>query len=98
MSQEYLNELNARFDRLERMTLIGAKDVLDIEEAALLTGMSVGHIYRLTSAREIPHYKKNRKLYFNKAELNEWMQEQKVKSVAEIDRQATTYTVTHKIR
>ena len=98
MSQDYLNELNARFDRLERMTLIGAKDVLDIDEASLLTGMSVGHIYRLTSAREIPHYKKNRKLYFNKAELNEWMQEQKVKSVTEIDRQATTYTVTHKIR
>lgn len=98
MNDEILKTIGQRFDRLERLTLIGAKDVLDIDEAAILIGMSVGHIYRLTSAREIPHYKKNRKLYFNKAELNEWMQELKVKTTAEIDRQATTYTATHKIR
>lgn len=92
---EKLRTINSRLERIERLTLIGAKDVLDIDEASLFTGFSRGHLYRLTSERRIPHYKKNRKLYFKKSELEAWMLEDKVLTVEDIESQAATYTTTH---
>ena len=91
-----LQTIDIRLDRIERLTLISAKAVLDIDEASLLTGFSKGHLYRLTSERQIPHYKKNRKLYFKKSELEAWMLEDKVQTAEDIESQATTYVVTHK--
>lgn len=90
-----LQTIDTRLDRIERLTLISAKTVLDIDEASLLTGFSKGHLYRLTSERQIPHYKKNRKLYFKKSELEAWMLEDKVLTVEDIESQAATYTITH---
>lgn len=91
-----LQTIDNRLERIERLTLINAKCVLDIDEASLLTGLSKGHLYRLTSERKIPHYKKNRKLYFEKSELEAWMLEDKVLTVRDIESQAETYTTTHK--
>ena len=85
----------ARLDRIERLTLIAAKNVLDLNEAAMYTGRSIGHLYRLTSERRIPHYKESRKLYFNKQELDNWMQRQRVMTVDQIDSMASTYVATH---
>lgn len=94
MSAEDTKLITERLDRIERLTLLGAKTVLDIEEAALLTGFSTGHLYRLTSGKQIPHYKKNRKVYFNKPELEAWMLDRRVLSETEIQAKATTYTAT----
>lgn len=91
-----LQDLSNKLDRITELTLIGAKTVLNLEETALFTGMSVGHIYRLTSGKQIPHFKKNRKLYFKKAELEDWMLEQKILTEDEIQSRASTYVATHK--
>lgn len=91
-----IQELNNKLDRIEQLTLISSKTVLDISEAAAFTGYSESHIYNLTSRRAIPHYKKNRKLFFKKNELEEWMLERQVKTDKEIESKATTYVVTHK--
>ena len=91
-----LQTIDTRLNRIERLTLIGAKAVLDLDDAVLFTGFSKGHLYRLTSERQIPHYKKNRKLYFKKTELEAWMLEDKVQTAEDIESQATTYVVTHK--
>lgn len=57
-----LEQLNEKIDNLSRLTLISSKTVLDFEETILFTGLSKGHLYRLTSNRQIPYFKKNRKL------------------------------------
>lgn len=88
---DYIQKLNERLDRLEHLTLIAAKSVLDIDEAATLTGFTKGFLYRLTSTRQIPHYKKNRKLYFQKGELEKWMLEQRVMTSDQIDSLAATH-------
>ena len=94
--QPTLLELSEQLGRVERLAAISAKPVLDLDEAALFTGFSKGHIYRLTSERQIPHYKKSRKLYFKKTELEAWLLEDRVLTVAELDSRATTYVTTHK--
>lgn len=95
MEATAIEAMNLKLDRIERLTLLAAKPVLDIEEAALFTGFSVGHLYRLTSGKEIPHYKKDRKLYFKKAELEEWMLETRILTNDEIDAQAQSYILRH---
>ncbi len=89
-------DIAARLDRLEALALIGAKNTLDIDEAALYTGYSKGHLYRLTSRREIPHSKKDRKVYFDKAALDSWMTEDAVPTKAQTEREAARYIMAHK--
>ena len=91
-----LQDLSNQLGRVERLALISAKSILDLDEAVLFTGFSKGHLYRLTSERQIPHYKKSRKLYFKKSELEAWLLEDKIETSASIDSQATTYVVTHR--
>lgn len=93
--QPTLRELSDKLNEVGRYALIGAKPVLDLDEATLFTGLSKGHLYRLTSERQIPHYKKNRKLYFRKTELEEWLTADRVMTAEEIDSEASTYVATH---
>ncbi len=96
MIQEIKNYIDERFDRIETAALLGAKEIIGIEEAALLTGYKVKGIYSLTHERRIPHYKKNGKLYFKKSELEAWMTDTKVLTNAEIHSKAVTYTALRK--
>lgn len=96
MADTTLQDLSNKLDQIAELTLIGSKTVLNIEEAALFTGLSVGHIYRLTSGKKIPHFKKQRKLYFKKAELEAWMLDTKILTDDEIQSKASTYVATHK--
>lgn len=91
-----LQDLSNQLERVEMLTAIRAKTILNLDEAVAFTGFSKGHLYRLTSQREIPHYKKNRKLYFKKTELEAWLLEEKIETSASIESQATTYVVTHR--
>lgn len=94
-TDDKLQALSDKLDRIERISLVGAKNVLDLQEAVILTGFSKGQLYRLTSNKQIPHFKKNQKLYFKKSELEDWMLENKVLSEAEINSRASTYVSTH---
>ncbi len=91
-----IQDLSDKLDRIESLTLIGAKNILDLDEAVLFTGFSKGHLYRMTSEKRIPHFKKSRKLYFKKTELENWMLEQKILTEDEIQSKASTYVATHK--
>lgn len=84
-----------KLNRIEQLSLIGAKSILTLDEAVLYTGLSKAYLYRMTSNREIPHFKKSRKLYFKKSELEEWMLERKIPTKLEIDSMASTYVATH---
>lgn len=92
MSSEEYTALSDRLDRIERLALLTAKPVLNVREAAAFTGFSVKHLYRLTSTRQIPHFKKNAKLLFKKTELEDWLTTCKVLTEEEIERQALAYT------
>lgn len=91
-----IQALSDKLDRIEQLTIISSKTVLDLSEAAVFTGYSESHLYNLTSKKGIPHYKKNRKLFFKKTELEEWLLERQVKTDKEITSRAATYVSTHK--
>ena len=99
MSEEItLQTLSEKLDNIQRITLIGSKSVLDLEETCMFTGLSKGHLYRLTSGRQIPFFRKNRKLYFKKTDLEKWMTETPCASLKDINSQAATYCSTRQMR
>ncbi len=79
-------------ERLELLTsaVLSSKQTLNIDEAAVFTGLSVSYLYKLTSTQEIPHYKpRGKMLYFDRSELETWLKKGKVKTITDIDREAT---------
>ncbi len=83
--QEIISKLAA----IERNTLLAAKNVLTPDDVVQLTGMSKSCLYKLTSTRQIPHYKPNGKMvYFNREELEKWLQSNRVATDEELEREA----------
>ena len=63
-------ELDMRLKQLERMALLGAKNVLSIKDASLLLGKSEKTIRNHLD--EIPHYYGGTGLCFRRDELEAW--------------------------
>lgn len=92
MNEDLLKTILERLDRIEQYSLLAAKNVLNIEDVSILTGLSKSHLYKLTHRREIPHYKPNGKiLYFDREEIERWMKQNRVSSKSEIEEMAATY-------
>ena len=73
-------------------SLLAAKNVLDIDDVVALTGLSKSYIYKLTCRKEIPYYKPNGKLiYFDRQEVENWMKQNRVNSIAEAEQVASKY-------
>lgn len=86
------DDILRKLEEIRQLALLGCKDVLNIKDAATITGMSAQYIYKMVEGREIPHYrsKGGKLIYFDKKELNEWMMSVKVKTRKELDTEATT--------
>ena len=60
-------------------------EILNIQEASKYLKLAKQTLYSFTSKRAIPFFKKGKKLYFKKIELNSWLTEGKQLSKAEIE-------------
>lgn len=68
------------------------KEMLSFNEASAFAGISKSYLYKLTSSRRIPHYKPTGKLiFFNRRELQDWLQKNKISSIDEIEAKAQSY-------
>lgn len=71
---------------------ICGKEILTSREAAAYLGISMSYLYKLSYNREIPHYKPTGKLlYFNRRELESWVQSVRVSTSEEAERGAREY-------
>ena len=86
-----MDDIKRQLDRIEQYSCIASKEVLDLEEAITYTGCARSTLYRLTSAKEIPHYKLGQALRFKKSELDEWLTRTRVATNKEIESKAVTY-------
>ncbi|MDE6263767.1 MAG: helix-turn-helix domain-containing protein [Paramuribaculum sp.] len=66
-------------------TIFCTKEVLTSDEASRYMGISKSYLYKLTMRGEIPHYKPMGKMcYFNRAELEQWLQQNRCATSSEI--------------
>ena len=91
MSKEQLQEVA---DLIAANTLFCTKEVLTSDEVARYMGISKSFLYKLTSSGEIPHYKPMGKIcYFNRQEVEAWLQSNRVATATEISERANRYAM-----
>ena len=89
MSQEelILNKLSEIVNKLDEQNLL-QKTVLNFNEACSYLDVSQSHLYKLTSTRQIPHFcPQGKKLYFNRTELDAWLQRNRQSTNEEIEQE-----------
>ena len=85
----------SKLETIEVYSLLAAKNVLNLEDAAILTGLSKSHLYRLTCTHQIPYYRPNGKIiYFDRGELESWMKQNRIATKQEAEQAAIAYVVT----
>ncbi len=82
--EERLNEMDEQWRRRE----LQRQEVLNTREAAAFLSLSRSHLYKLCNEREIPHYKRGNKIYFQRKELEEWMTGTRIKTSQELQLEA----------
>ena len=85
-------ELQQVADLITANTIFCTKEVLTSDEAARYLGVSKSCLYKWTMERTIPHYKPNGKMcYFNRKEIEAWLQSNRIATDDEINQRAQTY-------
>lgn len=86
------DELKQVADLVTENTIFCTKEVLTSDEAAKYMGVSKSYLYKLTMRQQIPHYKPMGKMcYFNRLEIERWLQNNRVSASSEISQQAQAY-------
>ncbi len=85
-------EIKQTAGELADRVIFTTKEVLTSDEAARYMGISRSYLYKLTMTRKIPHYKPMGKVcYFNRKELEGFLQGNRVATAAEISSKAQSY-------
>jgi excisionase family DNA binding protein len=93
MKEEIISAVFQLLKEIRSYTLLGAKEVINMQECASIVCISKEHLYKLVRDRRIPHYKSQggKLTYFKKSEVEAWMLQNRVKTVAETETDAATY-------
>lgn len=85
-------EMKQMAELIAANTILCTKEVLTTDEAAKYLGVSKSYLYKLTMQQKIPHYKPLGKMcYFNRVELEQWLQSNRVATEDEISQKAQNY-------
>ncbi|KAB2832094.1 MAG: helix-turn-helix domain-containing protein [Caedimonadaceae bacterium] len=88
---EYLQLVEQKIKRLEKL-LISQKNVLTFDEGASYMGVSHSCLYKMTMTGSVPHYKpRGKMIYFDRAELEQWLLQNRITTAYEIEAKAATY-------
>ncbi len=88
---EIIQKLDAIEQRLIEQNLL-QKEIFTFNEACLYLDLSSSHLYKLTSTNAIPCYcPQGKKLYFRRAELDQWLTSNRNKTTDEVEQQASNY-------
>ena len=99
--------INQRLDNIEQLLIeLKAKQIngnprpaeifMNVQQVAEYLSLSVQTIYGLTSRLEVPTIKKGKRLYFKKAEIDEWLLKGRRKTKGEIIEQVHNYLIRNK--
>ena len=88
---EKISHINSLEDSISEVSdrLFVHKEILTTSEACMYLGISESYLYKLTSAKKIPHYKPNGRLvFFNREELKLWaMRNPAISKKLDVDKQ-----------
>lgn len=87
--------IDEKLDRIEKLTLLNAKEAFTMDDAAAYTGLSKGYLYKLVHLKKIPYYKSEggKQTYFAKTELTRWLLKYRVSTTEEAQEAAAAYVI-----
>ena len=80
--QELLPEV---IQELQLIQSTSSEEFMDAQKSAAYIGDSLSSFYRRTSDRDIPFYKRGKKIFCKKSELIAWLESGKKKTTKEIE-------------
>lgn len=96
MEQEIMKRLDAIEKRIQQSLLL-SKPILNFQEFCTFCGISESHGYKLTSNRQVPHFKPGGKMvYFRRVEVEEWLLSNPVKSNDQLEAEAISQFIGHR--
>lgn len=97
LKSKNMNEILKRLDRIEQLsvaTTVATKNILNLNEVALLLGLSKSWVYKAVMERTIPCYKPNKGLvYFDRSEIEALVKQNRIATAEEINLEAEKYMV-----
>lgn len=88
---EYLQRIDERQQSIENL-MLSQKNVLTFKEGATYIGVSDSCLYKMTMIGSVPHYKpKGKMIYFDRAELEKWLLQNRITPADELEAKASTY-------
>ena len=73
-----------------------ADQYLTVEEAAEFLSLSIPTIYSKVSKRELPYMKRGKRLYFSREDLESYLEDGRVKTIKEVEREADRFLSTQR--
>lgn len=99
LKQLFAENFDKLSEQITKNVISTTKEVQTSDEAARYLGISKSYIYKLTMMQAIPHYKPMGKMcYFNRLELEQWIQSNRVATADEIIQQAQAYCMKKPLR
>ncbi len=89
-----MEELKQELNTIKAYCLLAAKNVLCLDDVALLTGLSKSYLYKMTCQKQIPYYRPSGKqIYFDRSEIETWMKQNRVQTQQEAEQMAAAYCI-----
>ncbi len=84
--KNYLLNLNASSKTESIIT--NDKDLLTVGDVARKLKVTTGAIYNMTHTRQIPHFKKGGRVYFDAEDINKWIRDDRRKTLKQLQEEA----------
>lgn len=87
------NAIIQKLTQLEKLIIGTNKQIFTVDDVVNYTGFSKSYVYKLVHQNILPYSKpNNRTLFFLKNEIDEWMLQNKSKSISQIEQEAISYS------
>jgi excisionase family DNA binding protein len=76
---------------IENAPTWNGNELMNVQQVAEYLSLSVQTIYGFVHKMEIPNYKRGKRLYFKRTEIDNWIGQSRRKTMSEIEQEASTY-------
>ena len=80
--------LNEAATPAEAKQLTSEGDFLTVNDVSQMLKISKGAVYNMTSTRQIPFFKKCGRVYFDRKEIDEWIRQDRFKTIKQLQAEA----------
>lgn len=83
---------------IENVPTWNGNELMNVQQVAEYLTLSVQTIYGLVHKMEIPNFKRGKRLYFKRTEIDDWIGKSRRKTRVEIEQEASNYLLKNRKR